>query len=155
MNVGCGPVEERILLTGLHEVADIYCECCKTTLGWKYVSFQRIHSLAILLFLGTRFWVNAKVQREKICYWSHSHDQRQQLGLGRTTTQQFHPLKSSQNVHMYSFRSSYCIYWRRFRAFMVSPIACIVFSVRQTCLSPQNNNKPVGWGPQDQIRFEP
>ena len=38
LNVGCGPAEERILLTGLHAVADIYCESCKTTLGWKYVS---------------------------------------------------------------------------------------------------------------------
>uniref|UniRef100_A0A8C3FBL1 Protein yippee-like n=1 Tax=Chrysemys picta bellii TaxID=8478 RepID=A0A8C3FBL1_CHRPI len=28
--------EERVLLTGLHAVADIYCENCKTTLGWKY-----------------------------------------------------------------------------------------------------------------------
>ena len=36
--MGCGPAEERVLLTGLHAVADIYCECCKTTLGWKYVS---------------------------------------------------------------------------------------------------------------------
>lgn len=39
VNVGCGPAEERVLLTGLHAVADIYCECCKTTLGWKYVGF--------------------------------------------------------------------------------------------------------------------
>jgi len=36
VNVGCGQAEERVLLTGLHAVADIYCECCKTTLGWKY-----------------------------------------------------------------------------------------------------------------------
>eukprot|EP00094_Tigriopus_californicus_P007065 TCALIF_06803-PA protein Name:"Similar to YPEL2 Protein yippee-like 2 (Pongo abelii)" AED:0.42 eAED:0.65 QI:0/0/0/1/1/1/2/0/193 len=36
VNIGCGPAEERILLTGLHAVADIYCDCCKTTLGWKY-----------------------------------------------------------------------------------------------------------------------
>ncbi|CAG7824329.1 unnamed protein product [Allacma fusca] len=36
VNVGCGPAEERVLLTGLHAVADIYCECCRTTLGWKY-----------------------------------------------------------------------------------------------------------------------
>lgn len=36
VNVGCGPAEERVLLTGLHAVSDIYCECCKTTLGWKY-----------------------------------------------------------------------------------------------------------------------
>ncbi|XP_006012990.3 protein yippee-like 2 [Latimeria chalumnae] len=36
VNVGCGPAEERVLLTGLHAVSDIYCESCKTTLGWKY-----------------------------------------------------------------------------------------------------------------------
>ncbi|CAL2037868.1 hypothetical protein CAEBREN_23704 [Caenorhabditis brenneri] len=36
VNVGCGPAEERVLLTGLHAVADIFCEICKTTLGWKY-----------------------------------------------------------------------------------------------------------------------
>ncbi|XP_018619982.1 protein yippee-like 3 [Scleropages formosus] len=36
VNVGCGPAEERVLLTGLHAVADIYCESCHTTLGWKY-----------------------------------------------------------------------------------------------------------------------
>ncbi|XP_072863073.1 protein yippee-like 1 isoform X1 [Chlorocebus sabaeus] len=40
VNVGCGPAEERVLLTGLHAVADIYCENCKTTLGWKYAGRQ-------------------------------------------------------------------------------------------------------------------
>lgn len=40
VNVGCGPAEERVLLTGLHAVADIHCENCKTTLGWKYVSTE-------------------------------------------------------------------------------------------------------------------
>lgn len=44
VNIGCGPAEERVLLTGLHAVADIYCECCKTTLGWKYVRIQTYHS---------------------------------------------------------------------------------------------------------------
>ncbi|XP_072771831.1 protein yippee-like 3 isoform X1 [Nerophis lumbriciformis] len=37
VNIGCGPAEERLLLTGLHAVSDIYCENCHTTLGWKYV----------------------------------------------------------------------------------------------------------------------
>ena len=36
VNIGCGQAEERVLLTGLHAVADIYCDCCKTVLGWKY-----------------------------------------------------------------------------------------------------------------------
>ena len=26
----------NVLLPGLHAVADIFCDCCKTTLGWKY-----------------------------------------------------------------------------------------------------------------------
>lgn len=53
--MGCGPAEERVLLTGLHAVADIYCENCKTTLGWKYVrDCLQIHfSLACLEVL---FW---------------------------------------------------------------------------------------------------
>ena len=41
VNVKCGPAEERMLLTGLHAVADIHCECCKNTLGWKYVRLQQ------------------------------------------------------------------------------------------------------------------
>lgn len=36
VNVRTGQSEERYLLTGLHSVADIYCESCKTTIGWKY-----------------------------------------------------------------------------------------------------------------------
>ncbi|XP_052014250.1 protein yippee-like 1 isoform X2 [Apodemus sylvaticus] len=43
VNVGCGPAEERVLLTGLHAVADIYCENCKTTLGWKYGRTEHTH----------------------------------------------------------------------------------------------------------------
>jgi len=38
VNIVCGRAEERILLTGLHAVADIYCSSCRTILGWKYVS---------------------------------------------------------------------------------------------------------------------
>lgn len=43
--MACGQAEERVLLTGLHAVADIYCQSCKTPLGWKYVSIftQRMH----------------------------------------------------------------------------------------------------------------
>ena len=37
VNITLGPKEERLLMTGLHTVADIYCTCCNTTLGWKYV----------------------------------------------------------------------------------------------------------------------
>ncbi|CAF0871244.1 unnamed protein product [Brachionus calyciflorus] len=36
VNIKTGQAEERYLLTGLHSVADISCESCKTTIGWKY-----------------------------------------------------------------------------------------------------------------------
>lgn len=42
VNVGCGPAEQRLLLTGLHSVADIFCQSCNTTLGWKYVSAPQL-----------------------------------------------------------------------------------------------------------------
>ena len=36
VNVYIGQAQERYLLTGRHSVADIHCESCKTTIGWKY-----------------------------------------------------------------------------------------------------------------------
>ncbi|KAJ9516586.1 hypothetical protein QJQ45_015243, partial [Haematococcus lacustris] len=36
INVALGPKEDRILMTGLHTVADIHCTSCNTVLGWKY-----------------------------------------------------------------------------------------------------------------------
>jgi len=38
VNVSRGPKEDRILMTGLHTVCDIYCSSCHTNLGWTYVS---------------------------------------------------------------------------------------------------------------------
>lgn len=50
VNVSTGPKENRLLLTGLHVVADIYCNNCDTRIGWKYVrasrAFERSRSLA-------------------------------------------------------------------------------------------------------------
>ncbi len=37
VNVCLRPKENRMLITGLHVVADIYCNCCLQILGWKYV----------------------------------------------------------------------------------------------------------------------
>ncbi|KAG6548039.1 hypothetical protein Mapa_010473 [Marchantia paleacea] len=36
VNVCLGPREDRLLNTGLHTVADIYCNNCHQVLGWKY-----------------------------------------------------------------------------------------------------------------------
>eukprot|EP00162_Nutomonas_longa_P024690 comp9038_c0_seq1/m.10294 comp9038_c0_seq1/g.10294 ORF comp9038_c0_seq1/g.10294 comp9038_c0_seq1/m.10294 type:complete len:115 (-) comp9038_c0_seq1:15-359(-) len=36
VNVRKGNFEERILMTGLHVVCDIHCDCCDKVLGWFY-----------------------------------------------------------------------------------------------------------------------
>ncbi|KAG1662309.1 hypothetical protein FOA52_011467 [Chlamydomonas sp. UWO 241] len=36
VNVSVGAKEQRLLITGLHTVADITCNHCATVLGWKY-----------------------------------------------------------------------------------------------------------------------
>ncbi|KAI4296783.1 hypothetical protein L6164_036708 [Bauhinia variegata] len=37
VNVTLGPQEERMMMSGLHTVEDIFCCCCGQILGWKYV----------------------------------------------------------------------------------------------------------------------
>jgi hypothetical protein len=37
VNVTAGPKENRMLITGLHAVADLHCTVCNTVLGWKYL----------------------------------------------------------------------------------------------------------------------
>mmetsp|Transcript_30085 Transcript_30085/g.89227 ORF Transcript_30085/g.89227 Transcript_30085/m.89227 type:complete len:112 (-) Transcript_30085:818-1153(-) len=36
VNVALGSKEQRLLITGLHTVADILCTSCNEVLGWKY-----------------------------------------------------------------------------------------------------------------------
>lgn len=85
VNVGCGPAEERVLLTGLHAVADIYCECCKTTLGWKYVSVLLEASPSTfdwsVFVSGARLRIEPEVQRRQIYHRISTYDQRKRLGL--------------------------------------------------------------------------
>ena len=45
VNVGTGAAEERYLLTGLHAVADIYCESCKVII----YSYKECHHLSLIL----------------------------------------------------------------------------------------------------------
>lgn len=36
VNVTLGPPEDRMLITGMHSVCDIFCNRCKTLVGWTY-----------------------------------------------------------------------------------------------------------------------
>lgn len=37
VNVNVGEKEERMMMTGLHTVVDIFCVGCGSIVGWKYV----------------------------------------------------------------------------------------------------------------------
>ncbi|KAF9274129.1 hypothetical protein BGZ74_004501 [Mortierella antarctica] len=37
-NIALGPKEDRVLMTGLHSVADITCTICQSVVGWIYES---------------------------------------------------------------------------------------------------------------------
>lgn len=39
VNVSTGMKEERLMMTGVHTVSDIFCVVCGSPVGWKYVSF--------------------------------------------------------------------------------------------------------------------
>ena len=82
VNVNTSAAEERVLLTGLHEVADIYCECCKTLLGWKYVSAggARRTLMRMLVSEGTCLRIQSEVQGRQIHHRTRSHDQGQRVG---------------------------------------------------------------------------
>ncbi|XP_025791660.1 protein yippee-like At3g08990 isoform X1 [Panicum hallii] len=42
VNVSVGEKEDRMMLTGMHTVSDIFCVRCAVILGWKYeVAFER------------------------------------------------------------------------------------------------------------------
>ncbi|KAG6755256.1 hypothetical protein POTOM_041074 [Populus tomentosa] len=36
VNITVGVLEERMMLSGMHTVADIFCCCCGGIIGWKY-----------------------------------------------------------------------------------------------------------------------
>ncbi|KAF8031186.1 hypothetical protein BT93_D0401 [Corymbia citriodora subsp. variegata] len=38
VNITVGAEEERLMLSGMHTVEDIFCCCCGQILGWKYVA---------------------------------------------------------------------------------------------------------------------
>jgi hypothetical protein len=42
INVYEGPSEEKILLTGVHIVKDVFCKKCKGYVGWTYVKAYEI-----------------------------------------------------------------------------------------------------------------
>ncbi|ORX54083.1 putative fad NAD binding oxidoreductase [Hesseltinella vesiculosa] len=36
-NISVGASERKMLMTGIHTIADVFCSTCHTQLGWKYL----------------------------------------------------------------------------------------------------------------------
>lgn len=41
VNVTPGVKEDRMMMTGMHTVSDIFCVGCGSIVGWKYVRFVK------------------------------------------------------------------------------------------------------------------
>ncbi|KAJ6865260.1 protein yippee-like [Populus alba x Populus x berolinensis] len=72
-NVTYGPREDRMMLTGKHTVADIFCVVCGSILGWKYIyAYVKAHKYKegwfvierckVLNPAGTPYEVNQEAQ---------------------------------------------------------------------------------------------
>ena len=57
VNVTHGPVEERMLITGMHTVCDIQCSVCGSVLGWKYESaYEESQKYKVCIGTGWLAW---------------------------------------------------------------------------------------------------
>lgn len=51
VNVYAGKKEDRMMMTGMHTVVDIYCVKCGSYVGWRYVRKQQMFILLLKLIL--------------------------------------------------------------------------------------------------------
>lgn len=67
VNVVVGALEERMMLSGLHTVADIFCCCCGQIIGWKYVISPSFTCIDMYKCLSLCF--HAFLCRSMSCSW--------------------------------------------------------------------------------------
>jgi hypothetical protein len=56
VNVTPGVKEDRMMMTGMHTVCDIFCVGCGSIVGWKYVRFVKIISYSCVFCLASEFY---------------------------------------------------------------------------------------------------
>ncbi|KAK1299262.1 hypothetical protein QJS10_CPB14g01742 [Acorus calamus] len=73
VNITLGSKEERLMMTGMHTVADIFCVGCGSIVGWKYeVAHEKAQKYKEGKFIlerfkvsgpdGTNYWVSHEAQ---------------------------------------------------------------------------------------------
>ncbi|KAF9594477.1 hypothetical protein IFM89_031595 [Coptis chinensis] len=69
VNVTLGELEERMMMTGMHTVADIFCVSCGSIVGWKYESaHEKAQKYKEGKFILERFKVTGP---DGNSYWAH------------------------------------------------------------------------------------
>eukprot|EP00262_Sarcandra_glabra_P007074 TRINITY_DN1963_c0_g2_i1.p1 TRINITY_DN1963_c0_g2~~TRINITY_DN1963_c0_g2_i1.p1 ORF type:complete len:129 (+),score=19.94 TRINITY_DN1963_c0_g2_i1:79-465(+) len=59
VNVSVGPKEDRMMITGMHTVSDIFCVNCGSIVGWKYeAAYEKSQKYKEGKFILERFKVS-------------------------------------------------------------------------------------------------
>lgn len=84
VNVSVGEQEERMMMTGMHTVVDIFCVGCGSIVGWKYV---RILTSSSLSFTHTHthhsFVSKAETVFATFLYQEAAHEKSQKYKVGK------------------------------------------------------------------------
>jgi hypothetical protein len=98
VNCYLGPREDRVLIAGLHTVADVRCRCCESLLGWKYLevfdNHQRLKvgryvlEKAHIVKVGGKQKVGGAADQEKEAYVPEGAGRREWAGYGMTAATQ-------------------------------------------------------------------
>ncbi|XP_065003040.1 protein yippee-like At5g53940 isoform X2 [Musa acuminata AAA Group] len=66
-NISVGDEEERVLFSGMHTVADIFCCCCGQNVGWKYMMISKLLEVNFICGLThcNRVVAQEKIQKYK------------------------------------------------------------------------------------------
>ncbi|KAL2940622.1 Protein yippee-like [Bienertia sinuspersici] len=58
VNVNLGETEDRMMMTGMHTVADIFCVGCGSIVGWKYeTAHEKSQKYKVFGPDGSNYWV--------------------------------------------------------------------------------------------------
>ncbi|TMW84432.1 hypothetical protein EJD97_025222 [Solanum chilense] len=71
VNVTSGEMEDKVMRTGVHTVADIFCVCCGSNVGWKY---ETAHEMSQKYKEGKSVLERFKITGPDGSHYSASHD---------------------------------------------------------------------------------
>ena len=93
-NVTIGETEDRMMMTGKHTVADIFCVSCGSIVGWRYVS-KNIWYCKRNLSMFDSFGVVITFFGCALCYQETAHEKSQKYKEGKSVLERLYFQHSS------------------------------------------------------------